>query len=163
MVSNLYTTYTYTADAGQKSQTSHGLSKKNRNIIIGCVVGIGVPLIIVVLLLIYFFCVQSKKTDFLDSDGKVVTAYRANKLTKWWYALLGKDISDKYESKSPLGNTNSPILDEEEDGRSFHAPNDDGIVDSTTNSGGAAHSNDLMLEEDKYYDENGNELNARNY
>lgn len=121
------------------------------------------PLIIVALLLIYFFCVQSTKTDFIDSDGKVVTAYRANKLTKWWYALLGKDISDRYESNSPLGNSNSSIMNQEEEGRSFNAQNDDGIVDTTTQSGGATHSNDLMLEEDKFYDEHGNELNARNY
>lgn len=162
VVSNLYTTFTYPADAGQKSQSGHGLSKKNRNIIIGCVVGIGVPLIILALLLIYFFCVQSTKTDFIDSDGKVVTAYRANKVTKWWYAILGKDISDKYESNSPLGNSNSPIMDGE-DGQSLNSHNDEGIVDTTTNSGGGLHSNDLMLEEDKFYDEEGNELTARNY
>lgn len=122
-------------------------------------VGIGVPLIIAAALLIYFFCVQSKKTDFIDSDGKVVTAYRANKFTRWWYALLGKDISDRYESTSPLGNSNSPIMEDEE----MPEPTEDTNVDTTGTSGGGAHSNELMLNEEKFYDENGNQLNARNY
>lgn len=117
------------------------------------------PLIIAAALLIYFFCVQSKKTDFIDSDGKVVTAYRANKFTRWWYALLGKDISDRYESTSPLGNSNSPIMEDEE----MPEPTDDTNVDTTGTSGGGAHSNELMLNEEKFYDENGNQLNARNY
>lgn len=124
--------------------------------------GIGVPLIVVILVIIYVFCVQSTKTDFIDSDGKVVTAYRANILTKWWYSLLGKDISDQYESNSPLGNNNSPILNDD-DVHTYSTTNDNTNMDTTTNSGGGGHSNELMLEEEKFYDENGNELNARNY
>lgn len=146
-------------DSVNRSSSSGGLSKKNRNIVIGCVVGIGVPLIIAVLVVLYFYCVQSKKTDFIDSDGKVVTAYRANSFKKWWYGLIGKDISDQYESNSPLGTSNSPILSED-DNHSYSTNNEN--LQETTNSGGA-HSNELMLEEEKYYDEYGNELNARNY
>lgn len=141
--------------------SSSGLSKKNRNIVIGCVVGIGAPLIIAILAILYFYCIQSRKTDFIDSDGKVVTAYRANWLTKWWYGLIGKDISDKYESNSPLGTSNSPILNEDEV-HTYSSNNDNSNVDTTSNSGGG-HSNELMLQEEKYYDEHGNELNVRNY
>ena len=54
------------------------------------------------------FCVQPKKTDFIDSDGKIVTAYRSNIFTKIWYFLLGKKIDDteKFSSDSPIGNNN---------------------------------------------------------
>lgn len=54
------------------------------------------------------FCVQPKKTDFIDSDGKIVTAYRSNIFTKIWYFLLGKQIgeAEKFSSDSPIGSNN---------------------------------------------------------
>ncbi|CAI4466898.1 BGP_1a_G0019680.mRNA.1.CDS.1 [Saccharomyces cerevisiae] len=111
ILSNYYTTITYspTASASSGKDSHHsGLSKKNRNIIIGCVVGIGAPLILILLILIYMFCVQPKKTDFIDSDGKIVTAYRSNIFTKIWYFLLGKKIgeTEKFSSDSPIGSNN---------------------------------------------------------
>lgn len=71
-------------------------------------VGIGAPLILILLILIYMFCVQPKKTDFIDSDGKIVTAYRSNIFTKIWYFLLGKKIgeTEKFSSDSPIGSNN---------------------------------------------------------
>ncbi|CAI4657893.1 BDM_1a_G0038610.mRNA.1.CDS.1 [Saccharomyces cerevisiae] len=186
ILSNHYTTVTYTpsatADSRNKSKSS-GLSKKNRNIVIGCVVGIGVPLILVILALIYMFCIQSSRTDFIDSDGKVVTAYRANKFTKWWYMLLGKKVSDEYHSDSPLGGSASSAggldLDEADDVMEQSSLFDVRIRDSdsvlpnantadhnNTNSGGepinsSVASNDII--EEKFYDEQGNELSPRNY
>ncbi|EGA85713.1 Mid2p [Saccharomyces cerevisiae VL3] len=186
ILSNHYTTVTYTpsatADSSNKSKSS-GLSKKNRNIVIGCVVGIGVPLILVILALIYMFCIQSSRTDFIDSDGKVVTAYRANKFTKWWYMLLGKKVSDEYHSDSPLGGSASSAggldLDEADDVMEQSSLFDVRIRDSdsvlpnantadhnNTNSGGepinsSVASNDII--EEKFYDEQGNELSPRNY
>ncbi|CAI5082248.1 BEM_collapsed_G0021080.mRNA.1.CDS.1 [Saccharomyces cerevisiae] len=111
ILSNYYTTITYspTASASSGKDSHHsGLSKKNRNIIIGCVVGIGAPLILILLILIYMFCVQPKKTDFIDSDGKIVTAYRSNIFTKIWYFLLGKKIgeTERFSSDSPIGSNN---------------------------------------------------------
>ncbi|EDO15270.1 hypothetical protein Kpol_455p1, partial [Vanderwaltozyma polyspora DSM 70294] len=111
-VSDIYITITATASStGTNDNTNghKGLSRKNRNIIIGCVVGIGVPLLIGIAIVLYIFCIQSKKTDFIDSDGKVVTAYSANKLTLWWYKLLGKDASQKYDTNSPLGSSSSDL------------------------------------------------------
>lgn len=186
ILSNVYTTFTQTATGQASQKQGHGgLSKKNRNIVIGCVVGIGVPLLIVIGVLIYMFCVQSRQTDFIDSDGKVVTAYRANILTKWWYALLGKDISNKYESNSPLGNNGSPILHEDDDLHSLSTASDDEYHASELNGSSNYNSNsndtpnhldssslgaegqhqvpqNLMLQE-RFYDENGNEINARGY
>ena len=145
-------------------------------------VGIGVPLILVILALIYMFCIQSSRTDFIDSDGKVVTAYRANKFTKWWYMLLGKKVSDEYQSNSPLGGSTSSAggldLDEADDVMDQSSLFDMRVRDSdsiprttnnanhNTNSGGenvnsSAASNDII--EEKFYDEHGNELSPRNY
>lgn len=130
-------------------------------------VGIGVPLILVILALIYMFCIQSSRTDFIDSDGKVVTAYRANKFTKWWYMLLGKKVSDEYHSDSPLGGSASSAggldLDEADDVMEQSSLFDVRIRDSdsvlpnantadhnNTNSGGepinsSVASNDIIL------------------
>lgn len=146
-------------------------------------VGIGVPLILVILALTYMFCIQSSRTDFIDSDGKVVTAYRANKFTKWWYMLLGKKVSDEYHSDSPLGGSASSAggldLDEADDVMEQSSLFDVRIRDSdsvlpnantadhnNTNSGGepinsSVASNDII--EEKFYDEQGNELSPRNY
>lgn len=192
-LSNYYSTYTKketgTANLDAAGRHSGGLSHKNRDIVIGCCVGIGVPLLIVIGVLIYMFCVRSRETDFIDSDGKVVTAYRANVLTKLWYAMLGKDISNKYESNSPLGNNGSPILHEDDDLHSLStASDDDDYHGSELNGYGSSNytSNlndtpqhldssslaeataqpqtpqNLMLQE-RFYDEHGNEINARGY
>lgn len=157
-MSNYYTTITYSASAtsDSKSSSSSGLSKKNRNIVIGCVVGIGVPLLLAIAAVIYFYCVRSTETNFINSDGQVVTAYSPNILTRWWYALIGKDISSRYGGDSPLGGTTD--IDAELSGGDHS-----GDVSRRPTDGRGSHSNDLMLEEEKYYDEEGNELNARNY
>lgn len=176
------------SDFNAQNKSHAGLSTKNRNIIIGCCVGIGVPLLIVIAVLTYMFCVRSRETDFIDSDGKVVTAYRANVLTKWWYALLGKDISNRYESNSPLGNNGSPILHEDDLRSLSTASEDDDYHGSELNGYGSSNytsnfndtpqrldssslaegttsppnQQNLTLQE-RFYDEHGNEINARGY
>lgn len=135
-------------------------------------VGIGVPLIIAILVVIYMFCIRPKKTDFIDSNGNVVTAYRKNKFTNFWYSIMGKPINpDEYESNSPLGSGNSDLENEiHDDDSNPNGVNRTGTVRSDRNGGSglattdfSGHSNDLILEEEKFYDEDGNELNARNY
>lgn len=185
---------TNTSQANNKnSNNSHkGLSKKNRNIVIGCVVGIGVPLLIIIGVIIYIFCIQSKRTNFIDSNGNIVTAYKQNKVVKFWYNLLGKNVSDEeYESRSPLGSGASE--DEMMSDNNIVSPStllahemnidddDDDLLQrngttkttTTTKSASTRHNNsnngsqershDLMMEEEIYYDEHGNELNAKNY
>mgnify|MGYP003365795884 CR=1 FL=1 len=60
------------------------------------------------------FCIQPKKTDFIDSDGKVVTAYRSNFFKRLWYFLLGKKFgeTEKFSSDSPIGNSNTQTFDD---------------------------------------------------
>ncbi len=72
---------------------------------IGCVVGIGVPLLIAILVLLYIFCIMPTRTDFIDSDGKVITAYKRNIFVTIWYSLLGKNLDDarNFSSESPMG------------------------------------------------------------
>lgn len=149
---NSYTTITLTATPTSESKTSSsGLSSKNKKIVIGCVVGIGVPLLIVALILTYMFCVKPRRTNFLNSDGKIVTAYTAGKFSRWWKTMMGKEL-DEYETSSPEND--------------IDGPND---VPQSANAAGEhsnhrkSHSNELMLEEEKYYDDDGNELNGRNY
>ncbi|CCF56090.1 hypothetical protein KAFR_0A06550 [Kazachstania africana CBS 2517] len=163
VVSDRYTTITYSPTTTASSKKTHGLSKKSKNIIIGCVVGIGVPLIIACLAIFYMFFIRSKRTDFIDSNGNVVTAYRANKINRLWNYLSGKDMGDEeYDSNLPLGTATSS--DEE-----FMADSNTGDVSRRPteklngSTSPAAHSNDLMLDEERFYDEDGNELNARNY
>lgn len=192
ILSNYYTTVTQkaTGSSGLNAQNkSHsGLSHKNRNIVIGCCVGIGVPLLVTIGVLIYMFCVRSRETDFIDSDGKVVTAYRANILTKLWYAMLGKDISNKYESNSPLGNNGSPILHDDDlrslstasDEDDYHGSELNGYVSSNYTSNfndtpqrldtsslaegtTQAHNPQNLTLQERFYDEHGNEINARGY
>lgn len=89
-----------------KNKTTSGLSKKNRNIVIGCCVGIGVPLLLLILLFLYHYCIKPKQTNFIDSDGKVITAYKTNNLQRFFNSLIGKNKNtEQYQTKSPLGNT----------------------------------------------------------
>ncbi|KTB11426.1 Cell wall integrity sensor MID2 [Nakaseomyces glabratus] len=161
-----------TTHGANNKKVHHGLSKKNRNIVIGCVVGIGVPLIVLTLFLLYVFCIRSPKTDFINSDGKVITAYRPNKITKWWNALMGREITEEYQSKSPLGGEASDFedselayADDDDESLSYGASNMDSRQPNRNNSG-ASHptrSNNLIMEEDRFYDEHGNELTTTNY
>lgn len=92
------------------------------------------------------FCIQSKKTDFIDSDGKVVTAYSANKLTSWWYDILGKDASEKYETNSPLGTSSSDLDQHINDNTSINDFDFDAIVNrhNITNHGSIDRNGSLM-------------------
>ncbi|SCU90850.1 LADA_0F06744g1_1 [Lachancea dasiensis] len=157
VVSTVYYTATSTAGSKGSENGGSGLSKKNRNIVIGCVVGIGVPILLGILAFFYFFCIRSKKTNFINSEGHVVTAYKQNKLTRWWYALMGKSGRSEYEGDSPIGGTSE--LDDDNNGPGDRS---NGVSRNPTDGRGS-HSNELMLDEEKYYDEHGNELNARNY
>lgn len=151
-------------------------------------------MLILIAVIIYIFCIQSKKTNFIDSNGNVVTAYKRNKVIKLWYNLIGKNVSDEeYESKSPLGSAASDeemILDndvmdpstvlniDDEIDNGFVNRNGTTVTSNTnntnqslnhkyngtnTNINGQEGSGDLMISEEKYYDEHGNELNAKNY
>ncbi|CAI4475650.1 ALH_1b_G0020560.mRNA.1.CDS.1 [Saccharomyces cerevisiae] len=157
ILSNYYTTITYspTASASSGKDSHHsGLSKKNRNIIIGCVVGIGAPLILILLILIYMFCVQPKKTDFIDSDGKIVTAYRSNIFTKIWYFLLGKKIgeTEKFSSDSPIGSNNIQNFDYNDADEVMHDENIHPVYDDS----------EASIDEN-YYTKPNNGLNITNY
>ncbi|CAI4491168.1 BAG_1a_G0020010.mRNA.1.CDS.1 [Saccharomyces cerevisiae] len=157
ILSNYYTTITYspTASASSGKDSHHsGLSKKNRNIIIGCVVGIGAPLILILLILIYMFCVQPKKTDFIDSDGKIVTAYRSNIFTKIWYFLLGKKIgeTEKFSSDSPIGSNNIQNFDYNDADEVMHDENIHRVYDDS----------EASIDEN-YYTKPNNGLNITNY
>lgn len=68
---------------------------------------------------------------------------------------MGKDVSNEYDGDTPIGGA-SEINNE----NSGHRSN--GVSRNPTDGNGS-HSNELMLDEEKYYDENGNELNARRY
>ncbi|KAL6941939.1 hypothetical protein ACO0QE_003102 [Hanseniaspora vineae] len=157
--SNIYTTITATASVlpggKQNSGSSGGLSSKNKKIVIGCVVGIGVPLLIVLGILVYYFFIKSKKVNFIDSDGKVVTAVKANKFTKLWYRIfLGKNANDKYDPSST-----PPGMEEME------KSNNEGYAHSLRNSGPENITNmnvdNDMFERDVYLDENGNAVTSQ--
>lgn len=83
--------------------------------------GIGVPLIIVILVILYVFCIMPRRTDFIDSDGKVITAYKNNIFMTIWYTLLGKKYDEvrNYNSNSPIGsddNSSDFIITNDKDG-----------------------------------------------
>ena len=97
MLSNYYTTITLrpsaTAKANSAKHTSGGLSSKNRNIVLGCCLGIGIPIVLIIALFLYVTCIRAKKVDFIDSDGKVVSTYKMNKFKLFWLFLMGKSAS----------------------------------------------------------------------
>ncbi|AEY96679.1 FAEL302Wp [Eremothecium gossypii FDAG1] len=153
-------TLTITASESQTTAPSRGLSKKDKNIIIGCVVGICVPLLIVIACVVFYTCVREDRTNFINSDGKVITAYSTSRLSKWWSTLLGRKI-DKYESDTPLGST--PLHDDER----IHLKSSSAHHSSPLSMHGldsrARSSHELMLDEERYYDNDGNELNGKKY
>ncbi|EDO16764.1 hypothetical protein Kpol_526p17 [Vanderwaltozyma polyspora DSM 70294] len=118
VLSNHYTTITYSATASNNAAATHGqgLSTKNRNIIIGCVVGIGVPFLISIGVIIFTCCLRNKRNDFIDSDGKVVTTYNPNIFATWWRKLVGKNTdNDLYESPIPFENSPPPFNSREDE------------------------------------------------
>lgn len=139
----------------QNGGSGGGLSSKNKKIVIGCVVGIGVPLLIAFGILVYYFFIKSKKVNFIDSDGKVVTAVKANKFTKLWYKIfLGKNANDRYDPSST-----PPGMEEME------KSNNEGYTHSLRNSGPENITNmnidNDMFERDVYLDENGNPVSSQ--
>ena len=146
MLSNYYTTITMRPSATAKANssnkhTSGGLSKKNRNIVLGCCLGIGIPVFLVIALFIYVTCIRSKKVDFIDSDGKVVSTYKMNKFKLFWYFLMGKSTnsinntaddahSDTFNEKNHgvmPGRNDNTIID---DNSSSMMSNNNSVVDS---------------------------------
>lgn len=162
VIQNFLTTITFIPTGStdnnltNKNDNNSGLSRKNRNIVIGCTIGLGVPLLFAIFGVIYFYCIRSTKTNFINSEGKVITTYSKNKFTKWWLALLGKNV-DKYETDSPVGNID---MDNDED--QIHSDINSDIIVNRGGSSRGPHSKELVLEE-KYYDNDGNEITARNY
>lgn len=62
-----------------------------------------------------------RTTDFIDSDGKVITAYKHNIFMTIWYTLLGKKYDEvrNYNSNSPIGsddNSSDFIITNDKDG-----------------------------------------------
>lgn len=67
---------------------------------------------------------------------------------------MGKQ-TDEYVTESPDPGIVDPVV---------MAPTRNNTVGRNTTDGHRkSHSNELMLEEEKYYDDDGNELNGRNY
>ncbi|CCK70130.1 Mtl1p KNAG_0D03840 [Huiozyma naganishii CBS 8797] len=122
ILSDMYTTVTLSASAtatGEKKSTHRGgLSKKNRNIVLGCCLGIGIPFLIIVLILLYHFCISPRRESFIDSDGQVITSYRRNPFVRLWYDIIGKQSHDEdgVLAQSPIADDNDeafiPGMDE---------------------------------------------------
>lgn len=102
VLANQFTTITLSASTVTSmtinSKKVPPLSKHNRNIVIGCCVGIGLPVLIVAMALIHLFCLRSRKTDFIDSDGQIVTAYSDTNVVKGFKELLGKTSEPTFET-----------------------------------------------------------------
>ncbi|AET40505.1 Mid2p Ecym_6111 [Eremothecium cymbalariae DBVPG len=163
--STTYITSPVSATSETDGGSSHttGLSTKNKNIVIGCIVGIGLPIILVVSLIFLRTCVKSERTDFINSEGKVITAYSTSRLSTLWNSLLGKKVN-KYESDSPLGGSPVHDVDVLEKSHIKRVSNR-----NTSLSFGALslqnnrRSQDPVISEERYYDDDGNELTAKNY
>ena len=125
------------------------------------------------------FYIRSKKTDFIDSNGNVVTAYSTNKFTKAWHNMIGTNKEDEeYEANGPLGDlsdhdgmghnhvddltstTSGSLGTSDANGRNHLNKNNSMSMSGSNN---VAQSNDLLLDDERYYDEDGNELNAKMY
>lgn len=108
-----------TSKPNSKSHKSGSLSKKDRNIVLGCCLGIGIPLVLIIALFVYVTCIRSKKIDFIDSDGKVVSTYKMNKFKLFWFFLMGKSINN---------------IDNNPDDNHSNTFNEKNIINDTSNS-----------------------------
>lgn len=111
VLSNHYTTVTLsptnTPTANSKSSSlKHGLSKKDRNIVLGCCLGIGIPFVLIILIIIYYLFIRSKPESYIDSDGQIVTTYSDNPLLKFWYTMIGKSPESTTLVSSSQNNNN---------------------------------------------------------
>ncbi|CCE63579.1 hypothetical protein TPHA_0F00930 [Tetrapisispora phaffii CBS 4417] len=98
----------------------HVLSTHNRNIIIGCCVGLGIPLMILLIVLFYYIFIRKTKTvDYINSEGGIVTAYDKNFIHKKWYLLIGKE--NKIEPT--FKNNKVTVLEPENSGVSYSSEN----------------------------------------
>lgn len=88
-------TYTPTSTGSHslRKENSGGLDPKKRKIVIGVVVGIGVPLLLLLLFFIYYVFFRSKETDFFDSDGKLITARQEKPITALKNYMRGKPVA----------------------------------------------------------------------
>ncbi|KAL6927380.1 hypothetical protein ACO0SA_003678 [Hanseniaspora valbyensis] len=101
IVTKVYLTLTSTSYSTAPA-AHHGLSSKNKKIVAGVVVGVGVPLLILLFWLIYFFLIKGKKQTYIDSQGRVVVDVKRNKFVKYiWCDLFG--LSFKSDRVSPNG------------------------------------------------------------
>lgn len=114
VVTQVFLTLTSTHTSfSTKAGKHHGLSSKNKKIVAGVVVGVGVPVIILVIWLIYFFMLKGKKERYIDSQGREVIDIKHNKFVRYiWCDLFGftfKDDADQSiynKSNSSFGNSN---------------------------------------------------------
>ena len=112
ILANHYTTVTLspavTSNANSKldKNDNHGLSEKNKKIVLGCCLGVGIPLLLLILFLIYYLFIRQKKESYINSDGQVVTAYKINPLLQLWNQIIGKR-SDTNIITTGLSNTNN--------------------------------------------------------
>lgn len=139
IVSNLYMTIAVSAtqnpiDTNKVTSKHTGLSTKNRNIVIGCCVGIGVPILFVLALIFYWCCIREKHESFIDSDGQIITTYRDNAFVTFWYRLFGATPHGKTKNKEHSG---SPIVNDigfnSTDSSTYHAHGgEDSMFDDPT-------------------------------
>lgn len=89
---------------------------------------------------------------------------------------MGREITEEYDSKSPLGGVASDfedsdmVFDEEIDDNAQSLSFGDSLPSHEVNRNGTVHtagrptrSNNLIMDEDRFYDEHGNELTTTNY
>ncbi|KAL6935416.1 hypothetical protein ACO0R3_000459 [Hanseniaspora guilliermondii] len=108
MVTQVFMTLTSTHTSfSTKPGKHHGLSNKNKKIVAGVVVGVGVPFIILIVWLIYFFMLKGKKQRYIDSQGREVIDVKHNKFVRYiWCDLLGFSFKDDAD-QSMYNNSNS--------------------------------------------------------
>lgn len=86
----------------------HGLSSKNKKIVAGVVVGVGVPFIILIIWLVYFFMIKGKKQRYIDSQGREVIDIKHNKFVRYiWCDLLGFSFKDDADQSMYNNSTSS--------------------------------------------------------
>ncbi|AMD21803.1 HFL053Wp [Eremothecium sinecaudum] len=155
ILANHFSTITLTNSANQTQPVSHSLSPRSKRIVVGCVIGIGVPILLAIIAVIVYVCVKKQRTAFINSEGKIITTYKTSRISKWWNGLLGRKVAT-YDSDSPLGC--APVADNDED-KSM------GALRSSTRSSASAMrpSREPIVDEERYYDHEGNEITGKTY
>ncbi|KAL6938999.1 hypothetical protein ACO0OL_000622 [Hanseniaspora opuntiae] len=150
LVTQVFMTLTSTHTSfSTKPGKHHGLSSKNKKIVAGVVVGVGVPFIILIIWLIYFFMLKGKKQRYIDSQGREVIDIKHNKFVRYiWCDLLGFSFKDDAD-QSMYNNSNSSFRNSNNLNRggsknsSNHMNNNLGVLGNNV-----MQMNDLRLEKE---------------